>query len=263
MSLKIDLTGRRFGRLVVLREAEQRSKSGEVMWVCRCDCGNICEKVGLYLRCGDTKSCGCICKNGDQRRTHGDAGHSNTARLYRTWQNMKSRCNNPSNPGYKNYGGRGIQVCDEWVNSYAKFKEWAMSNGYADNLTIERIDVDGGYYPDNCTWIPRSEQSKNVRSRTHVYVQLEGKRVNTTALAKRYGIPVDRLWSRLRNGWDLDRALTQPKTYGELTRLARDHGKSLHLVADRLKRGWSLDRALNTPVDNRFRNKKAQGGDNE
>ncbi len=158
--------GTRYGRLVILSEAE--SKRGRRMNV-RCDCGK--EKiVFLYkLANGSTKSCGCLRHEGflealsaadHPRLKHGDAGTP----LYTCWQNMKARCSNPNLKVYRWYGAKGVKVCDEWL-SYPVFKEWALSHGYQDTLTIERIDPNGNYEPSNCEWITQSENARRSTQR--------------------------------------------------------------------------------------------------
>ena len=153
--MAVNIGGLRFGRLEVI-EMSHVDKSGKAFWICKCDCGNKKIVSGDKLRSGKTKSCGCLQaelrKNGI-RKTHG----MTKTRLYTEWCNMRSRCHNVNN---KNYGGRGISVCDEW-EKFENFMLWAISNGYNDNLTIERIHVDGNYEPDNCKWITPKEQHLN------------------------------------------------------------------------------------------------------
>lgn len=165
MSAFKDLTGQRFGRLVALYPTEKRSKGNGVIWLCHCDCGNLKEIVSNSLLSGVTKSCGCLQKERviEAHFKHGDSIYKKQVRFYNIWLMMNQRCLNPNATGYKWYGGRGISICNEWKNSYRVFRDWAMANGYADNLTIDRIDNEGNYNPDNCQWITQSENSKKPK----------------------------------------------------------------------------------------------------
>lgn len=161
----LDLTGERYGRLTVIREAEMmRYPSGipNRTWECQCDCGNVIICNTGRLKSGNTKSCGCLRKEIAAKKNY-KHGNSKT-KLYRIWAEMKGRCLCKTNKAYKNYGGRGITVCDEWKEDFTAFKTWALSHGYREGLTIERIENDGNYCPDNCKWIPKSEQPKNRRN---------------------------------------------------------------------------------------------------
>ena len=134
-------------------------------WVCKCDCGNEKSYLPQKLRNGTTKTCGCgkveRCKEYTIKyRTKHGGRHE---RLYHIWHGMKERCLTPTNKDYPNWGGRGITICNEWVNDYATFREWALSNGYEDSLSIDRINNDGNYEPTNCRWVTLQEQAKNRR----------------------------------------------------------------------------------------------------
>lgn len=152
-----DLKKQRFGRLTVLRATEQRTRQGAVIWECFCDCGNITFVSTCSLKDKNTQSCGCL--HIDRVTKHRECN----TRLYRIWANMKYRCNNPKARKYKFYGGAGITVCKEWETSFSQFKEWALSHGYSDNLSIDRINNDGNYEPTNCRWADSVTQNNNRR----------------------------------------------------------------------------------------------------
>lgn len=160
MPKPMDLSGKRFGYLTAVRLSKNRKHNCR-LWVCECDCGNVIEVRVADLVNGNTKSCGCYQK---ERARNAKTKHGyRSERLYGIWCNMKSRCSNQKTKSYKNYGGRGITVCDEWSESFTSFRKWALENGYSNGLTIERVDVNKGYSPENCSFIPKSEQSRNTR----------------------------------------------------------------------------------------------------
>ena len=156
----IDLTGKYFGYLKVLKKCEYSETSHSYLWECQCECGNITKINGNNLKSGHTISCGC--KKG--KTIH----NKYKTRLYKIYHNIKQRCNNSNNIWYKNYGARGIKICDEWLNDFITFYDWAINNGYKDNLTIDRIDVNGNYEPNNCRWATKKTQQNNMRSNRHL-----------------------------------------------------------------------------------------------
>lgn len=208
-----DLTGQRFVRWTVIAPAEKH-KTGAAQYLCRCDCGT--EKVlrRSSLTSGNTQSCGCLARERSRQRgiTHGGTG----SRLYRIWAGIIQRCCN-ENQGYewKNYGGRGITVCEEWRNSFESFKEWAEANGYTNNLTIDRKDNDGPYAPWNCRWATVYEQSNNKRTSKRITYKGESKTVRE--FADEYGLAYHCLYARLKGGWDIEKALLTPSKEGKDT----------------------------------------------
>lgn len=156
----LDLLGQRFGRLTVVEKLP--SKNNMSMWRCVCDCGNETAVLGKNLKSGRTKSCGCLQKETFAKNTNNPPTHRATGtRLHNEWRAMKARCYIPSCSNYERYGGRGIRVCDEWKNDFLKFKEWALENGYNDDLSIDRINPDGDYEPNNCRWVTMQKQFWN------------------------------------------------------------------------------------------------------
>jgi hypothetical protein len=165
-----DLTGQKFGRLTVIKQNgfSDRNKYGGryAKWLCKCDCGNYCERTtDILKRVRSVHSCGCISQEHLHEMAKANITHGMTgSRLYGCYKNMMSRCYRTKDIHYKAYGQRGIVVCKEWKRNPSAFIDWALSNGYSDELTIERINVNGNYEPSNCTWIPMKEQYKNKQS---------------------------------------------------------------------------------------------------
>lgn len=202
-----DITGKRFGRLVVQNRDTKRKKPHSIFWVCLCDCGSVCSVRGSELKRGSTKSCGCLrrevtAQKAKRNKTHG----LSRTRLYQTWTDMKRRCYVKQRKGYKDYGGRGIKVCEEWRNSFENFKEWAFANGYNDKLTIDRIDVNGNYEPQNCRWCTIKEQANNKRKKASI--EFNGEEHNIKEWAEITGINASTIQKRLRiRGWSVEDAL--------------------------------------------------------
>lgn len=207
--------GNRYGRLTVVDVEDKCVRK----FKCRCDCGNIYYAVPHDLEDGSVKSCGCLKDDISENAVSND-------RLYKTWQNMKRRCGNENCEEYRNYGGRGIGICAEWESDYRTFKEWAYSNGYDENAafgecTIDRIDVNGNYKPDNCRWITNAEQQKNKRPssewkkrniKRRSFVMFNGKMVPKYDLCQKFGISVETFNYRVNTkGMSIEDALKTPK----------------------------------------------------
>lgn len=155
-SLIKDISGLRFGRLRVIgidHRLERKNGGGVIFWKCICDCGNETTASGSHLKRENTSSCGCLHR--ERLLASGTTHGGKWTRLYRIWSAMKERCSRAGHISYKNYGGRGIKVCADWRNSFDAFRRWALAHGYADNLTIDRVDNDGNYEPGNCQWLDR------------------------------------------------------------------------------------------------------------
>lgn len=188
-----DLTGMRFGRLVVV-ELIGKAANGKYQWKCKCDCGNYTIVKGNSLTTDHTKSCGCLEKETKREvnTIHGLRRHP----LYKVWLNMKDRCYNPNNSHFKYYGGKGITVCNEWKDNFKLFYDWMINNGYEKGMSIDRIDNSLEYSPDNCRVIPFNKQSSN---RTTNYAIIHGGVPYTVAeLAKLLNVKSPTLYSRLR-----------------------------------------------------------------
>lgn len=204
MSKFIDMTGKRYGNLVVLKRVDNTAKCNAA-WECLCDCGKTKVVSGVSLRSGKVKSCGCLRKNNKPSLRHGMTG----TRLYWAWSNIKSRCYIETNHAYKNYGGRGIKMYDLWKNSFESFAEWAINNGYSDSMTIERVDVNGDYCPNNCTWIPKNKQQNN-RTTCLLYTY-NGETKNLTEWCNQFNLPYMTVYTRIfRQKWEFERAISEP-----------------------------------------------------
>ena len=202
MPKRIDLTGQRFGRLVVEGFAYM-DKNRHSMWNCRCDCGGHNIASIANLRRGNVKSCGCL-RHICYTKTHGDS----KSRLWYIWRGIKKRTGTATDKDFKNYGGRGIVMCEDWQN-FLTFKNWAISHGYCDDLTIDRIDVNGDYCPKNCRWIPMEKQAENKRN--NVRYLYNGENLTLSEWARRIGMTSSGLWGRIHTrGWSIEKAIETP-----------------------------------------------------
>lgn len=204
---QLDLLGRSFGRLVVISQAE--SKYGKSRWLCRCECGATTVVVGSDLVSGHTQSCGCLGREAGARNGSASAKHRlGQSRLYHIWQSMKQRCSNPRHKSYHSYGGRGISVCDAWLDDFLRFRSWALANGHQKDLTLDRIDNDGNYEPGNCRWVTWAGQATNRR--TNRLITHSGEPKTLADWARTAGIGITTLHARLAAGWSIEHALSTP-----------------------------------------------------
>lgn len=202
--------GQQYGRLTVIKRADDYvSPKGRhiARFKCKCECGKIFYATSSNILGGRTKGCGCIMHSGTWGRSYIDGRCKE--RIYHIWTGMKDRCYNKNNQAYKHYGGKGIGLCDEWINDYPAFRTWAIKNGYKSNLTIERIDTDKGYCPENCKWIPRSEQPRNTAQNR--WITYNGKTMILVDWAKELGMNSRTLSSRLNKmHLSVEEAFTRP-----------------------------------------------------
>lgn len=203
-----ELKGQRFGKLTVLEKAGKQGTSQ--LWLCRCDCGNLVKvRANGLVRMG-RDSCGCETRKkiSQARFLHGE---TNSA-LYSVWRGMKKRCLVQTSIGYKNYGGRGIRICDEWKDDYLAFRNWALNNGYKQGLTIDRINNNGNYEPSNCRFTDYKKQANNRRSNRLLSVNGETKTIQEWADIM--GVQRSLIANRKRMGWsDYDAVMRKTRKY--------------------------------------------------
>lgn len=195
MSKKLDLLNKRFGKLTVIEYLG--SKDNRTIWGCICDCGTYKTVQGKLLMNGKVKSCGCL---------HSTINNLSKHRLYHVLQGVKNRCYNVNHNAYNRYGGRGITVCEEWLNDFQTFYDWSMNNGYQDDLSIDRIDNNKGYSPDNCRWVDRKTQQRNRR--TAINITIDGETRCLSEWCELLNLKYATVHKRLtKYGWSIEKAL--------------------------------------------------------
>ena len=195
MGAFIDLLGKRFGRLTVI-ERMPNNKRHQAVWKCLCDCGKEVIVASGHLRSGHSQSCGCLAheRAADYHRTHDMKG----TKLFRVYHTMKGRCCNPTDHKYPSYGGRGIKICSEWLSNPKSFFEWALANGYKEGLSIDRINNEGDYCPENCRWVDSYTQANNKRN-NHIY-EYYGNKLTIAEWAKLLDLSYSAIKSRIKRG---------------------------------------------------------------
>ena len=206
----VDLTGQRFGRLTVIKRVENDGE--KVMWLCRCDCGNETTVFSGYLRNGDTKSCGCLSKDKLRERRFKQKKTRKT-RLYNIWIHIKHRTSGKANEKRtkKWYTDKNIKMCEEW-SDFRNFRDWANENGYDDSLTIDRIDGDKGYSPENSRWVDWKTQTRNKSN--NINITRNGETKCLKDWCTELGLKYKSICQRIARGWDKEKALTTPKIVG-------------------------------------------------
>jgi len=207
------MEGLKFNRLTIVNYS-LTDKWRQRNWNCICDCGNLIIASTANLKSSNTKSCGCLQKEkaaisgANSATTHGlsKTKDGKKTRLFRIWMGIKTRCYNPNVKEYKNYGGRGITMCDEWKNDFKSFHDWAIAKGYSELLTIDRIENNKDYYPENCKWSTDKDQTRNRRSSR--FLELNGESKVMSEWAELYGLTDQCLFQRLKKGWSVEKAIT-------------------------------------------------------
>lgn len=264
----VDLTGKQFGRLRVLRRGPAHRTSGghaAVVWACRCDCGAEHLVKAGNLRTGSVQSCGCMRDEllAQRSRTHGHTISGRSSAEFRAWSGMKRRCLRPQSKDWPNYGGRGIKVCDRWVDSFAAFLA-DMGSRPSPSHSIERLDVNGNYEPGNCVWATAKEQQRNRRDNVRLHAFGDERCVAEWA---EKAAPADAtIRGRLKLGWEPENAISKPvarKTYRRimvtrdgrtmsLRAWAKECGLPYTAVVQRVSvLGWPAERALTEPLQTR------------
>lgn len=241
MGAFINLLGQKFGRLTVIERMPNNAKN-QAVWKCQCDCGNVVIVASGHLRSGHTQSCGCYChqRASEYHTTHGMKG----TKLFSVYHTMKGRCYNPTDHKYHRYGARGIKMCDDWKNNPKSFFDWALSNGYKEGLSIDRIDNNGNYCPENCRWADAKTQANNKEN--NVYYEHDGIRKTISEWADFLGITYGAAKSRVERG-NFDILFGNPNanrtfvTYKGVTKSIKDWATFLNMnystIRARVRRG--------------------------
>lgn len=248
-----NLLGQKFGKWTVIKRLEN-DKFKRANWLCKCDCGKERKVIGSDLLSGKSTSCGC------SRRKEKTIEEMSRDRIRRIWTAMRQRCENPNSTAYKNYGGRGITVCQEW-QEFIPFYNWAIVNGYNDTLTIERIDVNNIYCPNNCTWISKSEQGENTRKVNKL--TYKGETHSLRQWGKITKLSVNTIKDRLDKGYTIEQALEKKGLqkkyikYKGQTKTIAEWARELNIkrvtIESRLRTGWSVKRTFETPVKQKMK----------
>ena len=254
-----------FGRLTVIEDSGERSKDGSILWKCQCSCTNktITYVITNKLTGGWTKSCGCIRKENSKSSLIKKAKYpnDNRTRLFSIWKGIIERVYNENSISYKYYGERGITICDEWKNDFFTFKNWALNNGYSENLTIDRIDVDGNYEPINCKWSTAKEQANN-RTNT-VLLTYNNLSLTINEWSEKMNLNPNTIRSRMDKGWTVEEILTNPIKCEPIVLVYNGEKKTVSewsdytgidksILKNRYSRGWSTEKILTTePIKDR------------
>lgn len=189
---------------IVIRPHPAKPWQKQSLIKCKCECGNITFLLPSQFKTEDIKSCGCYLHRSPYNTTH----NQSKTPLYHIWETMRLRCSSPKNKKYYMYGARGIKVCDEWFNNFIAFRDWSLSHGWEQGLTLDRIDNNAGYSPDNCRWTTHAVQQRNTRR--NVYITYQGKTQILADWCTELGLNYKTIQNRILNGWDKIRALTEP-----------------------------------------------------
>lgn len=195
-----DLSNQKFGKLTAIAPAGKQGKA--ILWRCVCECGNEKTVRGNNLTTGAVRSCGCMMKENNLKH-----GGSKT-RLYRIWGGIIRRTEDCNRKEYADYGARGIRMCTEWRDDFAEFQRWSLENGYTDSLSIDRIDPDGNYCPENCRWSGKLQQENNKR--VNLILTVNGESKTAAEWATISGIPAYQIRKRKRHGWSDEKAVFEP-----------------------------------------------------